>query len=104
MGEAEFIHQFTEPYVDEDAGGEAYAIRVYGRAAGDRWEGWIEFHGTRDVRRTDVEASHESRRDLSFWATGLSPSYLEGAWERSLPVNALIDEEEAPAMVPPREI
>ena len=97
----EFIHQFAEPFVDEDAGGLRYEIRVYGRQAGDRWEGWIEFHGEGDVRKTDVETSQESRRDLSFWATGLSPVFLEGAWERALPMAHLYEEEEAPALVPP---
>lgn len=96
----EFLHQFTEPFVDEDAGGKEYAIRVYGQQAGDRWEGWIEFHGAGDVRRTDVETSQSNRRDLSYWATGLTPVFLEGAWERALPVHG-IDEEEAPALVPP---
>jgi len=96
----EFIHQFAEPFVDEDAGGMQYEIRVYGAQQEGRWEGWIEFHAPGDVRRTDVETSQETRRDLSFWATGLSPVFLEGAWERALPVHG-IDEEDVPAMVPP---
>src|SRR5688500_11019947 len=96
----DFIHQFAEPFVDEDAGGKPYAIRVYGQPNDERWEGWIEFHGEGDVRRTDVETSQETRRDLSFWATGLSPVFLEGAWERALPVSNAYEEEE-PALVPP---
>ena len=59
---------------------------VCGRQRSDgRWEGWLEFvnadSGTR--LRTDTETVQSSRNNLIYWATGLEPAYLEGAFERA---------------------
>jgi hypothetical protein len=63
-----------------------YRARVCGRAMEDgKWEGWIEFipvAGGR-VLRTPRETTQPKRSDLEYWATGLTPIYLEGALERS---------------------
>lgn len=83
---AEFIHQFAEPLVDAD--GHDYAVRVYGAPNDTTWDGWIEFHplngGT--ALQTDRETTQPNRVDLSYWATGLTSVYLEGAFDRALRV------------------
>jgi hypothetical protein len=66
--------------------GRAYVARVCGRETGNGlWEGWIEFDpgdGTA-VLRTPRETEQPNRRDLEYWATGLTRAYLEGALARA---------------------
>ena len=83
---ADFIHQFLEPLVTDD--GDEYAVRVYGAPSGTTWEGWIEFHPLNGgpALRTDRETTQPNRVDLSYWATGLSFVYLDGAFDRALKV------------------
>ena len=79
---AEVVYLFTEPIV---ADGRAYKAQVCGRIAGHVWEGWIEFedpHG--EVLRTARETTQPKRDDLIYWASGLSMTYLEGAFARAL--------------------
>jgi hypothetical protein len=50
------------------------------------WEGWLEFHPTKDaelVLRTDQETSQPNRSALEYWADGIEPIYLEGALARA---------------------
>lgn len=52
----------------------------------DRWEGWLEFHpvdGSAPLR-SNRETTQPNRVDTEYWATGLTPVYLEGALERAL--------------------
>jgi hypothetical protein len=47
--------------------------------------GW-EFHPTdinRPVLRTDQETSQPNRAAIEYWANGLEPIYLEGAFARA---------------------
>ena len=61
------------------------------RAVGDDmpsggWQGWIEFlplAGGPPVR-TSRETTQPNRTDTEYWATGLTPVYLEGALNRAL--------------------
>ncbi|HYO12648.1 MAG TPA: hypothetical protein VE685_05595 [Thermoanaerobaculia bacterium] len=82
---AETILQFNEPLTGSD--GKTYIARVCGRPAPEGgWEGWIEFvpgDGTPALcsRR---ETRQPNRDDLVYWATGLTPIYLEGSLERTL--------------------
>jgi hypothetical protein len=80
---AEVLHVFDE-WVALD--GVPYRAQICGRAAGHIWEGWIEFIATdgSDARRTARETTQPNREALHYWATGLSPVYLEGALARTL--------------------
>ncbi len=81
---AEVLVTFDDPVVD-DAG--SYRVRAVGRQAEDgMWEGWIEFEpaGARGhVLVTAVETRQPEREHLVYWATGLTPVYLEGALHRA---------------------
>lgn len=66
--------------------GARYVIRVYGRERVDgTWEGWLEFVavGAAVVWRTDRETTQSNREDLAYWARGLEPTYLQGAFSRA---------------------
>lgn len=50
------------------------------------WEGWIEFlpDDGSPVLRSRRETVQSNRETAIYWATGLSPVYLEGALARTL--------------------
>jgi hypothetical protein len=82
---AQTLVQFDAPVVHTD--GTSYQARVCGREREDGlWEGWIEFVDavTGTVLRTVRETTQPNLGDLTYWATGLSPVYLEGALARIL--------------------
>ena len=58
-----------------------------------RWEGWIEFSDvdTGVVIRSGRETTQPSRDDVMYWATGLTRVYLEGALERALTPERLLE-------------
>jgi hypothetical protein len=66
-------------------GGDIYEARAVGRPAGHMWEGWLEFlprdGGAPVVGR--VESTQPEREHLVYWATGLTPVFLEGALQRA---------------------
>jgi hypothetical protein len=67
--------------------GRNYRPRAFGRLRGDgMWEGWLEFlpDDASEVVRSARETSQPNLADLEYWATGLTPTYLEGALERAL--------------------
>jgi hypothetical protein len=67
--------------------GTPYRIRVCGRERPDgTWEGWTEFDvgDGSPVLRTPRETTQPNLADLQYWATGLTPVYLEGALQRAL--------------------
>jgi hypothetical protein len=67
--------------------GRAYTARACGRERTDRlWEGWIEFvpDDASSVLRSGRETTQPNLADLQYWATGLTPVYLEGALARAL--------------------
>ena len=82
---ADTLLQFNDPLTGSD--GKTYVARVCGRPAPDGgWEGWIEFvpgDGS-PVLRSRRETRQSDRDALEYWATGLSPVYLEGSLERTL--------------------
>jgi hypothetical protein len=50
------------------------------------WHGWLEFvplEGAAAIR-SGRETTQPNRKDLMYWATGLTPVYLEGALQRAL--------------------
>ena len=70
-----------------DAGGRVYRASVRGEERGDgTWAGWLEFQplgGDAPARRTGQETSQPNRGALVYWATGLEPVYLDGAFARA---------------------
>lgn len=81
---AEVLVQFAEPVVARD--GNRYGARACGAEARDgMWQGWIEFlplTGGAAIR-SGRETTQPNRQDTAYWATGLTPIYLEGALERA---------------------
>ena len=72
----------------EGGNGVLYIARAVGAEADDGlWQGWIEFiplmpgrHGAAVAARDDAAEP----QDVEYWATGLTPVYLEGALRRAL--------------------
>ena len=82
---AEVLVQFTEPVARDD--GESFIARACGAVASDgMWHGWIEFvpvSGGAPLR-SGRETTQPNRQDALYWASGLTPVYLEGALQRAL--------------------
>ncbi len=97
---ARTLVQFDAPVVD--ASGVRYTAKACGREREDGlWEGWIEFENVRNgsIVRTIRETTQPNLTDLTYWATGLTPVYLDGALARTLHTPA----PRAPVVVvPPR--
>lgn len=96
---AETLLQFQTAVMAGD--GSPYDARACGAETPEgRWEGWIEFiplAGGRPIR-SSRETTQPNRRDIEYWATGLSPIYLEGALRRALagPVTVAIARTDKP--------
>lgn len=80
---SELIHEIPLPFAGPD--GMRYAVRVCGAERSDgTWMAWLEFRPEAGpIRRTDRETSQPNRDAAVYWATGLEPIYLEGAFDRS---------------------
>jgi hypothetical protein len=92
---AEVIYTFAEPF---DADGLPYAVRVCGRPTQTVWEGWLEFVGANgETLVTPRETTQPDREALEYWATGLSPTYFEGAFVRAMDAeeDAVLEDAEA---------
>ena len=95
---AEVFVQFSEPVMARD--GRVFVARACG-AEMDRhlWQGWLEFlpaDGGAAIR-SRRETTQPNRQDTEYWATGLTPVYLEGSLRRALrPVERQITPEEEP--------
>jgi hypothetical protein len=65
-----------------------YLARAVGTEADDGlWQGWIEFvplDADKPAVRSARETTQPNRHDAEYWATGLTPVYLEGALRRAL--------------------
>ena len=85
MAPAEVLVEFPDTIASED--GTLYVARACGKAEPDGlWHGWIEFiplDGA-DPVRSPRETTQPNRADAVYWATGLTPVYLEGALHRAL--------------------
>jgi hypothetical protein len=81
---AELIQTYAE--VVRDSRGEEFAASAHGEERADgKWEGWIEFRSpSGDVRRTGRETTQPDRDALRYWASGLEPLYLDGAFARAV--------------------
>ena len=84
-GVPELIHRHTDQV--KDSHGHIYDVLIYGEPRADgKWEGWIEslpINGSLPARHTGRETTQSNRDDLLYWATGLEPLYLAGAFERA---------------------
>jgi hypothetical protein len=108
MEMAEVLLTFDTPVADESG---AYHVRVVGRRADDgMWEGWLEFEPigrSGDTLVGPVESRQPERDHLEYWATGLTPIYIEGALHRArrpLVVRTRVVEEPASDAPAPRAI
>jgi hypothetical protein len=94
---AEVFVTYNDPLAA--ANGTVFHARACGREMDDgRWEGWIEFEsvdGT-EVLRSGRETTQPNRDDAAYWATGLTPVYLEGSLTRAM-------EPRVPTTPPPPE-
>jgi hypothetical protein len=80
---AEVLIRFTHPIRDGAAVFHAQACGA--RMSDGRWTAWIEFiplDGRRPLR-SPRETTQPNRTDAEYWATGLTPVYLEGALNRA---------------------
>lgn len=82
---SEILAEFRDVVVDED--GVRYRARACGGPMPDGlWQGWVEFlpvGGGRPIR-SGRETTQPNKTDAVYWATGLTPVYLEGALWRAL--------------------
>ena len=82
---AEVLMAFNDSVLSP--GGAWYSARACGGEMDDgRWQGWIEFEAVdgSETVRSPRETTQPNRTDTEYWATGLTPVYLEGALERAL--------------------
>jgi len=82
---AEVFVEFSEPVMAKD--GRVFVARACGsELSRNLWQGWLEFVPAVGgaVIRSGRETTQPNRQDTAYWATGLTPVYLEGALERAL--------------------
>ena len=82
---AEVLARFNVPVSDQER--RQYRAQACGAPMPDGlWEGWIEFipiDGGPAVR-SPRETTQPNGRDAAYWASGLTPIYLEGSLGRAL--------------------
>jgi hypothetical protein len=81
----QFVRQYTA--ILKGPTGETFVARAYtDRQTGGLWEGWLVFFSltTGAALATDRETTQGKREHVLYWATGLGPTYLQGALERAL--------------------
>jgi hypothetical protein len=97
---AEVLQQFESPVLSYDK--RPYRAQACGAATkSGTWEGWIEFipvEGGKPVR-SPRETTQPNRIDTVYWASGLSPTYLEGALARALREPVVMHQEPPPRAV-----
>ena len=82
---AETLLEFQTPVTAPD--GSVYRARAVGtEVPGGNWHGWIEFTpvGQGEPLCSPRETTQPNRTDVEYWATGLTPVYLDGALARAL--------------------
>jgi hypothetical protein len=79
----EIIHSISDSYRSSD--GRPFQVQVRGAQSGHVWYGWLAFLPLDDgpVLETDRETTQPNRDALGYWASGLEPLYLDGAFERA---------------------
>jgi hypothetical protein len=82
---AEVLVEFETPITSED--GRTYMARACGdQMAESLWQGWVEFLPVRagEPVRSARETTQPNREHTVYWATGLTPVFLEGSLHRAL--------------------
>jgi hypothetical protein len=83
---AEVLVKFDEPIAA--SGGKTYLAQAVGKEVdGGLWDGWLEFQSIRDgsdVLASGRETTQPNRKNLEYWAQGLTKVYLEGALGRAI--------------------
>jgi hypothetical protein len=82
---AEVLVEYPDVVTGDD--GKRYIARSCGTQVSENsWHGWIEFEALDDgaVVRSPRETTQPNRTDAVYWATGITPVYLEGALQRAL--------------------
>jgi hypothetical protein len=82
---AEVLAEYADVVINQD--GKRYSARACGApTASGQWQGWVEFieMATGHALRSGRETTQPNRIDTVYWATGLTPVYLEGALRRAL--------------------
>jgi hypothetical protein len=97
---AEVILEFDATVSAET--GRSYRARVCGdEMESGLWQAWIEFLpiGDGEPVRSGRETTQPNRTDTVYWATGLTPVFLEGSLRRALnPLKRPIAREVTPAI------
>jgi hypothetical protein len=82
----EFVYEY--PTLLRTESGEEYLPRVYAdrQPDGRLWEAWFVFFplSSGPTLATDRETTQSKVDDVTYWATGITPAYLEGALTRAL--------------------
>jgi hypothetical protein len=78
---AEMVHEFATAVRGSDHC--EYKARAFAEKRGNVWVGWLEFVGPRGTRKTGEETSQPDRDAVAYWASGIEPVYLDGAWHRA---------------------
>ena len=82
---SEVLFAFSDPVPGPD--GITWAARACGaQLENGLWEGWLEFIPDTggEFVASPRETTQPNRADTLYWATGLTPVYLEGALHRAL--------------------
>ena len=82
---AQTLARFDVAVSDRD--GRQYTAQACGRQRDNgQWEAWIEFEDlqTGEILRSERETTQPNHADAVYWASGLTPVYLEGALDRIL--------------------
>jgi hypothetical protein len=102
---AEVLVEFDEPIVAED--GTRYTARACGgEVRGGQWQGWVEFLPSAGEPVCSArETTQPNRQDTIYWATGLTPVFLEGSLRRALnrPVRPVARAVDPPYFAAPAE-
>jgi hypothetical protein len=94
---AQTLIRFETPVVLRD--GRQFRAQACGRERDNgQWEAWLEFEDitTGEVLRTPRETTQPNYADAAYWATGLTPVYLEGALDRIMRPAKRVQTEPAP--------
>jgi hypothetical protein len=83
---AEILVKFDEPIAAPS--GKTYFAQAVGKEVeGGLWHGWLEFQTVNngpDALASGRETTQPNRKNLEYWAQGLTKIYLEGALNRAI--------------------
>ena len=83
---AEVLVKFDEPIAAP--GGKTFLAQAVGKEVdGGLWDGWLEFQSASDgsdVLASGRETTQPNRKNVEYWAQGLTKVYLEGALGRAI--------------------